>query len=262
MGSGKRKVPDRAEAKTERFRHKMVQRFSSDTKRAFNHGLARNERVAETLCFMALIRDPLRRQRPLAAAPMVSCIAAVRQFFRAEDGEQAAHLLPGQITIDGAFPWLFLAGPAVRRLENLFAYVEPLGADYNKADSAAESNGLTTAFAAACLQVLTGQGQPAADIAAAYSQGWKAGALAAFAAAETQKRSKPAPPPLVYGEPGGPDYGMILNLEERGAAFQDDSIWATHEQLSILGYYRAAMDETPRGLQPGAIAEILALPPA
>jgi len=55
---------------------------------------------------------------------------------------------------------------------------------------------------------------------------------------------------------------MILNLEERAAAFQDESIWATHEQLSILGYYEAAMEELPRQLQPRAIREILALPMA
>ena len=46
------------------------------------------------------------------------------------------------------------------------------------------------------------------------------------------------------------------------AAFVDDSIWATYEQLSILGYYKAAMDEMPRQLQPRAIREILALSPA
>ena len=137
MSKSRRTVPDRAEAKSERFRHKIVQRLSSDQRRAKNHGLARNGRVAETLCFMALIRDPTRRKRPILPIPNVSCTAAVRQFFRADDGEQAAHLLPGQISIDGAFPWLFLAGAAARQLENLFAYVEPLRADYNKADSAA-----------------------------------------------------------------------------------------------------------------------------
>ena len=55
---------------------------------------------------------------------------------------------------------------------------------------------------------------------------------------------------------------MILNFEERMAAFEDDSIWATYEQLSILGYYKAAMDDAPRQLQPRAIREILALPAA
>lgn len=160
MAKSRRTVPDRAEAKSERFRHKIVQRLSSDQRRAKNHGLARNGRVAETLCFMALIRDPTRRKRPILPIPNVSCTAAVRQFFRADDGEQAAHLLPGQISIDGAFPWLFLAGAAARQLENLFAYVEPLRADYNKADSAAEANGLTDAFADACRRVLTGKGRP------------------------------------------------------------------------------------------------------
>ncbi|UZF94136.1 hypothetical protein [Bosea sp. NBC_00550] len=262
MGKNNRTVPDRQEAKSERFRHKIVQRLSSDQRRALNHGTARNGRIAETLCFMALIRDPARRKRPMLPVPNVSCTAAVRQFFRADDGEQAAHLLPGQISIDGAFPWLFLSGPAARQLENLFGYVEPLRADYNKADSAAEANGLTDAFAAACRRVLATRGDAATDIVAAYEQFWHPGALAAFAAAEAQKRSKPTPPPIVYGEPGGVEYGMILNLEERVAAFEDESIWATYEQLSILGYYKAAMDEEPRQLQLRAIREILALPTA
>jgi hypothetical protein len=257
MAKSRRTVPDRKTAKDERFRHKIVQRHSSHKERAVNHGLGRNRLVAETLCYMALIRDPARRTRPLLPKPLVTCSAAVRQFFRAEDGEQAAHLLPGQILIDGALPWLYLKGPAARQLENQFGYVEPLGADYNKADSAAESNGLTEAFAAACRQVLIGNGPPAADIVAAYEKVWQAGALAAFAAAEAQKRSKPAPPPLELGE-----YGMILNLEARSAAFSDDSIWAVHEQLSILGYYGSVMHDLPRALQPRAIAEILALPAA
>ena len=107
-----RTVPDRAEAKIERFRHKTVQRFSSDTRRALGHGAARNGHVAEVLCFMALVRDPARRKRALSPLPGVTCRAATRQFFRAENGEQAAHLLPGQIAIDGVLPWLFLAGPA------------------------------------------------------------------------------------------------------------------------------------------------------
>ena len=55
---------------------------------------------------------------------------------------------------------------------------------------------------------------------------------------------------------------MILNFEERMAAFEDDWIWATYEQLSILGYYRAAMNQTPRQLKLQAIREILALPTA
>ena len=257
-----RTVPDRAEAKIERFRHKKVQRFASDTRRALGHGAARNGHVAEVLTFMALIRDPARRKRPMSTLPSVTCTAAARQFFRAENGEQAAHLLPGQLSIDGAFPWLFLSGPAARRLENLFAYVEPLHADYNKADSAAEASGLTGAFADACRHVLLGTGRAETDILAAYEKVWRSGALAAFGEAETQKRSKPTPPPIVYGEPGGAEFGMILNLDERTAAFQDESVWSTYEQLSILGYYKAAMDELPRQLQPRAIGEILAMPPA
>ena len=78
MAKSRRTVPDRAEAKIERFRHKMVQRLSSDQRRAKNHGLARNGRVAETLCFMALIRDPARRRRSILPVPTNCPVALLR----------------------------------------------------------------------------------------------------------------------------------------------------------------------------------------
>lgn len=258
----RRTVPDRREARKERFRHLIVERYGSDLALALGHGDARNGHVAQALCFVALLRDPARRTRPMLPLPNVTCIAAQRQFFSASGSDQAAHLLPGQIMIDGAFPWLYLAGPAARRLENLFAYVEPLSADFNKADSAAEANGLTEAFASACQHVLVAAGEAEAAIIHAYDQVWTPGALAGFTAAEQQKRTKPAPPAVVYGEPGSADYGNILNLAEREEALGDESIWATYQQLSVLDYYKASMDNRPPALEPRAIRAILTIAPA
>lgn len=255
---GSRRVGDRGEARIERFRHLQVERFVSDHAAALSHSRSRNGHVVKVLCHIALLRDPARLVRPLSPQPRVSCAAAERQFFRASDGQQAAHLLPGQIKVDGANPWTFLRAPQEARVfENLFAYVEPLDANVNKADSAAESNGLTVAFADACRFVLTGAAAPERDIETAYTRVWSPGARAAFIAAEAQKRSKPVPPPIVYGEPGTPDFGNILNLEERGEAFADDSLWNVYEQLSVLDYYRASLDEVPPELQPKKIAAIL-----
>jgi hypothetical protein len=255
----RRTVPDRREARRERFRHLIVERYASDPALALAHGASRNRHVAQVLCFIALLRDPARRIRPMLPLPDVTCTAAERQFFSASEGDQAAHLLPGQIRIDGVLPWLYLGGEAARQLENLFASVEPLHADFNKADSAAEANGLTDAFAMACRHVLVGTGETENEIVHAYERIWTPGALGAFTAAELQKRTKPAPPPVIYGEPGSADYGNILNLTEREEAFGDESIWATYQQLSVLGYYKASMDNPPPELETGAMRAILAI---
>lgn len=253
----KRTVPDREEAAYERFRHLRVERFVADPALSLGHSRSRNGHVAKALCHIALLRDPARLARPVSPNPVVTCTAAERQFFSAPDGQQAAHLLPGQVSIDGVLPWFYLRGEPARRLENLFGYVEPLHANFNKADSAAEANGLTGAFADACRHVLIGKRAPEQDINDAYHRVWVPGARAAFAAAELQKRSKPVPPPVIYGEPGTADYGNILNLDERADAFADESIWNTYEQLSILDYYRASLEDVPPDLNANALATIL-----
>lgn len=253
----KRMVPDREEAAYERFRHLRVERFVSDPALSLGHSRSRNGHVAKALCYIALLRDPARLTRSVSHNLAVTCTAAERQFFSAPDGQQAAHLLPGQISIGGVLPWLYLRGEPARRLENLFGYVEPLHANFNKADSAAEANGLTGAFADACRHVLIGKGAPEQDINDAYHRVWAPGARAAFSAAAAQKRGKPVPPPVIYGEPGTADYGNILNLEERADAFADESLWSTYEQLSILDYYEASLEDVPPELQPSAIMAIL-----
>ena len=50
---------------------------------------------------------------------------------------------------------------------------------------------------------------------------------------------------------------MILNLEERSQAMNDEEIWNNFEQLSMLDYYRAAFDETPPVIEPRAIVSAL-----
>lgn len=254
---GRRRSPDRAVSAHERFRLLRVQRFTSDTQTALWHGRSRNARVAKVLTYMAAIRMPGRRGLPLAANPNVTCKGAEQQFFSASGDDQAAHLLPGQILIDNTYPWLFLQGEAARLLQNEFAYVEPIHANYNAADRLAERNGMVDSFAAACRAVLTGSGEPERDVANAYQRVWVPGALAAIAAAERELRAEPLPPPLIYGE-SAEDYGMILNLEERTQAMSDEETWNNFEQLSMLDYYRAAFDEPPPEIEPRAIVAMLA----
>lgn len=258
---GSRRVGDRIEAGIERFRHLKVERFVSDHAAALNHSRSRNGHVVKVLCHIALLRDPARLVRPLSPRPSITCAAAERQFFRASDGQQAAHLLPGQIKVDGANPWTYLrSAQEARAFENLFAYVEPLDANVNKADSAAEANGLTAAFADACRFVLAGAGAPERDIETAYIRVWQPGARAAFAAAAAQKRNKPVPPPIVYGAPGTPDFGNIINIDELGEAYADETLWNVYEQLSVLDYYRASLDDVPPELRPQKITAILGGP--
>ncbi|WID97088.1 hypothetical protein QO058_02035 [Bosea vestrisii] len=254
---GRRRSPDRAVSAQERFRLLRVQRFSSDNEKAIWHGHSRNARVAKVLVYMAAIRMPGQGGLPLTPNPSVTCKGAEQQFFSASGENQAAHLLPGQILIDNAYPWLFLQGEPARLLQNEFAYVDPIHANYNAADRLAERNGMVDTFAAACRAILTSAGEPERDVSNAYHRVWVTGALAAIAAAEHELRSEPLPPPLVSGEPGTEDYGMILNLEERGQAMNDEEIWNNFEQLSMLDYYRAAFDETPSEIEPRAIVALL-----
>jgi hypothetical protein len=253
---GRRRSPDRAVAAEERFRLLKVQRFSSDTDKAVWHGRSRNARLAKVLVYMAAIRMPGQGGLPLTPNPSITCRGAERQFFSASGENEAAHLLPGQILIDNTHPWLFLQGEPARLLQNEFAYVDPIHANYNAADRLAERNGMVDAFAAACRAVLIGTGEPERDVNNAYHRVWVPGALAAIAAAEHELRSEPLPPPLVYGT-GPEDYGMILNLEERGQAMNDAEIWNNFEQLSMLDYYRAAFDQAPAEIEPRAIVTTL-----
>jgi hypothetical protein len=255
---GRRSSPDRAVSGYERFRLLRVERLASDTATAVWHGRSRNAHVAKVLTYMALIRVPGRPGLALSANPNVTCKGAERQFFSASGENEAAHLLPGQILIDNAFPWLYLQGEAARLMQNAFAYVEPIHANYNAADRLAERHGMIDAFAAACRAVLVGTGDAERDVADAYHRVWVPGALAAIAAAEHELRAEPLPPPLLYGEAGTPEHGMILNLAERGEAMAEPEIWDNFEQLSMLDYYRASFDEVPSEIEPRAVAAVLA----
>ena len=256
---GRRSSPDRVVSGYERFRLLRVERGVSTVDLAIWHGRSRNSRVAEVLAFMLLIRAGGGGGLPLSRQPSVICKGAEQQFFSASGENQAAHLLPGQIVIDGAMPWLYLQGEPARLLQNEFAYVEPIHANFNAADRIAERNGMTNAFADACRQVLTAQGVPERDVADAYNRIWAPRALAAILAAEAELRAEPLPPALVFGEPGSADYNTILNLEERGDAMNDAEVWNNFEQLSMLDYYRASFDDPPPELEPRAIRALLGL---
>lgn len=254
---GRRSSPDRIVSGYERFRLLRVERSVSDVELAIWHGRSRNSRVAKVLAYMLLIRAAGRPGLPLSLQPSVICKGAEQQFFSASGENQAAHLLPGQIVIDGAMPWLYLQGEPARLLQNEFAYVEPIHANFNAADRIAERNGMTDAFADACRHVLMATGVPERDVADAYNRVWAPGAQAAILAAETELRSEPLPPTLAFEEPSGNNHNTIMNLAELGDAMNDEEIWNNFERLSMLDYYRASFDDMPPELEPRAIKALV-----
>lgn len=254
---GRRRSPDRIASRIERDRHLRTERFVSYHEKAIWHGRSRNARVAKVLSYMLLIRVAGRTGLPLASRPVVTCEGAGQQFFSASGEDEAAHLLPGQIVIDGAMPWLYLQGEPARLLQNEFAYADALHANFNAADRLAERNGMTDAFAAACRHVLVARGASEGDVVEAYDRIWVPGALAAITAAELELRAEPLPPALVFEPPGGGNHNLIANLDEIGRAMQDAEMRENFAQLGLLDYYRSSFDDRPTELRPDAVRALV-----
>jgi hypothetical protein len=239
-----RTIPDTGAARDARFNQLTVERFRADAQAALQHSTFRNDRVVRVLCFIDLLRG-LGRIRNTAK---VDCIAAQRQHFSSTSGYQAAHYLPGQIRIDGSYPWNLIQDARTRlQFEVLFADVEHLPADFNKADSAAESCGLKDAFARSCQAVVWRNVQrPAGEldrqaVREVYQQIWRPAAEQAFRVAMQQKHSRPHLPELRKDE-----WGNILNLEERGNATEAE--WRIEVQMNILRHYLNSMQTPPPAL--------------
>src|SRR6478752_171035 len=92
----------------------------------------------------------LALRRP-TIAPQFSITGAKIQDATAGSGEEAAHVLVGQLLIDGKPPWTFVSGDAekVAWLAR-FMVTSAVPAPFNVADSAAERAGLKEAFRQAC----------------------------------------------------------------------------------------------------------------
>lgn len=105
--------------------------------------------VASTLFHMSAVRT---LQAPDASNALVRCQRAAVQSSRAQDGQQAAHLLPGQIVVNNEPVWQLArsTNPSVTssdlvRLEQqtklCFAATNVLPAFFNRADTEAEGTG-------------------------------------------------------------------------------------------------------------------------
>ncbi len=196
------------------------------------------------MCYVSLLRSV----GTLPSNAVVTCTAAKRQHFSSSDGYQAAHYLPGQIMIDQQFPWTFIDDRRTRNsFECLFADVEHLPANFNKADSAAEDKGLKESLRVVC-ELVIGDAHPIPDgkinrslLKNAYQRSWRLQAERAFQLAVEQKEKRPRIPSLRKDA-----YGNILNLDERAGT---EAKWNIEEQIRILQRYIESLHTWPVSLQ-------------
>ena len=109
----------------------------------------RGRAIVEVACHMAAIRS-LQSSAKLGANARITCVKASVQDTKARSGHQAAHLLPGQIKVNGRPVWLLAnprtADPSIRQavtrlqLQTIAAFAETnvLPSAFNRADSQAE----------------------------------------------------------------------------------------------------------------------------
>jgi len=230
-------------------------RFSAEGRNALAkaHTAGRNARMLELLMGVSALASHARsanaaeglRQVPGSSA---SCTRAIlrRQWYRAPD--QAAHFLPGQLRLDARPVWDYVPNSVGRLyLMDLFADVERLHANFNRADSAAENGPVgLKALAAHCAHLIVRDASvPKGGVANrqlvwnVYRGLWLPGLEHSFTAAIENKLTKPRPPEIEYktptfspSDPSSSDPRLIANLQQRSDA--GDSAWNINETVAIL----------------------------
>ncbi len=143
------------------------QQQRSDLAQAENHGVGRNRAVAKVFCFISVMRAASCLPEGLRAS-MTHPDTAVPQDFQATGGNQAAHVLPGCLSLkDGTKSgkrkaiWEYAPTPELRKeILSLFEATHDLPASFNKADTAAEirrvlgAPGLKQVFETCCQYLL------------------------------------------------------------------------------------------------------------
>ena len=229
-----------------------IERNANFRQQASNHNLGRNVRVVKLLAYLGLLR-----QAGKSFTGPIKCVAAVRQNFSSSQSGthlslptgpmQAAHFLPGQITINGRPVWDYAKDAGTRgRIEFLFAEVEHLPAVFNQADTEAENKGqqggLCSALTDACHTMVHTPATPNANPAGtsrlasallqkAYEE-WHRNAIAGLQNALTSKQSGESLPPLI----GDPFAGYTAeSIEARSTATA--SVWNREFSADVLAYY-------------------------
>jgi hypothetical protein len=216
-----------------------ISRNSNPRDQAFNHNLGRNVRVAKVLTLVRL----LHKAKGLPGT--VTCTAARRQNFNSEQDMtildlpagpvQAAHFLPGTVSIGGVPIWDYIQDARFRgQVEFLFGDVEHLPAVFNQADTSAEAKGsaggLCAALAAACHTIITGSS--GGDVTQDAWRDWTIGAMIGLRTAIAGKTQRGVLPALVKDTDGNLDPGSI---DARGSASRTE--WNRDDAVRILGYY-------------------------
>ena len=134
----------------------------------------------------------LALQTSKGRTPVFAIVAAEVQDASAGSGEQAAHVLPGQILIDGKAPWSWAGGTRLKvAWLAQFMVTSPVHVSFNTADSAAESAGLKEAFRHACERAWVGAAGGQRDLTPTF-EGFLQDADRAFQKAEDAKRRRRA----------------------------------------------------------------------
>jgi hypothetical protein len=230
-----------------------IDRSSNFRQQALDHNLGRNSRVAKLLGYIALMR-----QAGANFGGSVDCVAAAQQNFQSPEDlthldmpagvHQAAHFLPGQVTIGGRRVQQFASNPRTQgHIEFLFGEVEHLPVVFNQADSAGEAKGrsigLCAALSRGCATLITrpmtgkgpirpGQGAIPMDLVQAGYEDWYRDSLTALRNAINSKESKVGIPALVGNRFDGytPE-----SIAARSNATQRQ--WNRDQSLRILQYY-------------------------
>jgi hypothetical protein len=116
-------------------------------------GHARNRllHACEAISWVAGLAPKTKGKK--GAKPTFTLVGARVQDAKARGGEQAAHVLPGQLLIGDREPWTLALGQRARvRWLARFMVTSAVPAPFNRADSAAEQAGLKEAFRVACEQ--------------------------------------------------------------------------------------------------------------
>jgi hypothetical protein len=235
---------------------KRIERFRSDLDAAKSHSIGRDRRVGQVMCYLSLMRNT----GIIDHRTSVTCTAAARQHFTSSraEGKQAAHFLPGQLRLNGRFPWLLLKHQATAlKLEGLFGDVEDLPADFNKADSAAEAyqsvEGLKRSFADACKIVVNhpdsaGGAKVNRTLVRLAFQDWLNRSKRAYQNALIKKKTKVNVPALKRGV--GQEYGMLdsVNIRDRSNAMHRD-----HHYIAQVDFLKAYLEI----IKPNTLTETL-----
>jgi hypothetical protein len=272
-----------------------VERFAEQSENprilARDHAIGRNRRVAQLLCYLSLMRSA----GLIPHHTNVLCVAAryqdepreyvkIAPFSARELGEgyQNAHYLPGHILLNDQDPWHFVRDIRTRdSIASLFSRIQPLPADFNRADSQAEQHGtppLVGLIEESCRIVIRDSDPPAAgavnvSLVRSAFQHWVAESCLCYESAAQRKEqigtTDQIPDPIARCQMVGgvlepslaqvePSRQAASHVIRRGKDGQPTATRASYrEQARILRWYREATQDAE--ISPQLVADVEAV---